>query len=307
MPAAPSEAASTQTVSSLGDSGEGTLRAAIEAANAAPGTIVEVALGANSEILVRSALPALTGRGTRLAGGGVTLREVEGCRRPGGLKGCAGIVVAAPDVLLRDLRIVGFTFDGVSVLGPDTANVRIERVEAIDNLDDGVGVSNRAGPVFIEHCLLMGNGFRTKGKGLLVFDDSTATLRDSIVIANRDGVTVTRGSRAMLERVIVAASYDKGVGVSAATLTGDALQVLGNGYDADGTEASPNGDGLRVGLGGSADLTSSRIAGSGDGGVVLLDTSAVSLRGCVVEANRGVQKSVSPRGRLSEGDTPRTK
>jgi len=292
-------AAVTFRVSSRADSGAGTLREAIESANVAPGSTIEIALGTNDQILVKSALPALTARGTRLDGGGATLREGPGCRRPGGLRGCDGIVVTASEVLVSNLRVVGFTFDGVSVLGRDTADVRIERVEAIDNLDDGVGVSDGAGPVSVEHCLLMGNGFRTKGKGLLVFDDSTAVLRDSVVVANRDGVTVTRGSSATLERVLVASNYDKGVGVSAATLTGEEVQVLGNGYDADANAASPNGDGLRVGLGASAQLTASRIAGSGDGGVVVLDNSTVSLRDCVVEGNRGVQTSVSPGGRLS--------
>ena len=132
IPALPHAAAATLKVSSHRDSGKDTLRAAIETANVEPGSSIEIALGANSEIVVLSALPALTARGTRLAGGGVTLREGKGCRRPGGHRGCDGIVVAAPDVVVRDLSIVGFTFDGVSVLGPDSADVRIERVDAID-------------------------------------------------------------------------------------------------------------------------------------------------------------------------------
>ena len=292
-------AAATLQVSSARDSGRGTLRAAIEAANTAPGSTIQVELGTDSEIVVDRALPALSARGTHLEGGGATLRQGDGCRRPGGHEGCDGIVVAAPDVVVRDLRIVGFTFDGVSVVGRAAADVRIERVQAIDNLDDGVGVSAGAGPALIEDCLLMGNGFRTKGKGLLVFDGSRATLRDSVAVANRDGVTVTRGSRATLERVMVAGSYDKGVGVSAATLSADAVQLLGNGPDTGASGPAPNGDGLRVGLGGDAELSNCRIAGSGDAGVVVLDTSTVTLRGCVVEANHGVQTMVSPSGRLS--------
>ena len=103
----------------------------------------------------------------------------------------------------------------------------------------------------------------------------------------------------MLERVMVVGSYDKGVGVSAASLTARSLEVLANGYDAQARSLSPNGDGLRVGLDGTAELSGSRIAGSGDVGVVVLDTSTVTLRGCVVEANRGAaQTVVSPTGRL---------
>ncbi|MFN2427758.1 MAG: right-handed parallel beta-helix repeat-containing protein, partial [Candidatus Binatia bacterium] len=204
------------------------------------------------------------------------------------------------DVVVTEMRIVGFTFDGISVRGSDARNVRIGRIEAIDNLDDGVGVSAAAGPVIVHDSLLMGNGFRTKGKGLLVFDDATATLRDSVVVGNRDGVTVTRGSSARLERVLVAGNYDKGVGVSAASLTAASVQVLSNGYDPERAEPSPNGDGLRVGLGGSANFSDSRIAGSGDSGVVVLDTSTVELADCVVERNRGAQTHVAETGRLTQ-------
>lgn len=289
--------AATLRVTSASDAGPDTLRQAIHAANRQPGSSIEIALGSEALILVERALPALEARGTVLEGGGATLREASGCERPRNRNGCDGLVVEGPDIVVRNLRVAGFLLDGISVHGRAATNVHIERVEAVDNLDDGIGVSGGAGPVEVDQCLLMGNGFRTKGKGLLVFDASQATLRDSVVIANRDGVTVTRDSKTDLERVIVAGSYDKGVGVSGAALTGHDVQVLANGLDADAV-AAPNGDGVRVGLGGKVDLERSRIAGNGDLGIVVLDTARVRLRDCVVEANHGGATNVADSARL---------
>lgn len=279
--------ASSIRVTSSADRGPGSLREAIATANLHPGSTIEIFLDADAVIVVEEALPALKASGTRLLGGDATLREGEACRREDGRRGCSGLVVTAEGVVVRDLRIAGFTFDGVSVLGKAARDVRILDVQAVDNLDDGIGVSAGAGPVRIEGCLLMGNGFRTKGKGLLVFDDSRALLRDSLVVANRDGVTVTRGASARLEDVLVLGSYDKGVGVSAARLTGQRVNILSNGYDSVAPVTPPNADGLRVGLGGRASLSASLVAGNGDAGVVVLEESSVKLRNSLVEANRG--------------------
>lgn len=290
--------ARTLRVTNTLDTGPGSLRAAITAANRGGAAEIVVELGEGAEILVPRALPALRAAGTRVSGGGVTLRQGRGCRRPSGQRGCDGLVVEAPRVVVTDVRPIGFTFDGVSVRGRRAKDVRLERIEAIDNLDDGIGVSAGAGPVVIEDALLLGNGFRTKGKGLLVFDDATATLRDSVVVANRDGVTVTRGSTATLERVLVVGNYDKGLGVSAAHVEGRALGILDNGYDPAAEAPSPNADGLRVGLGGTALLVDSRVHGNGDGGVVVLDTASVVLRGCSVEHNRGAAVTVAEAAKL---------
>jgi hypothetical protein len=281
--------AATLEVTSSRDEGPGTLRAAIEAANQSPGSRIVTRLGAGVEIVVGTALPAITAAGTRLDGAGVTLREGAGCRREAGQRGCDGLVVRAADVVVRNVRVAGFTFDGIAVRGRDARRVQLDSIEAIDNLDDGVGVSEGASDVRIAGSLLMGNGFRTKGKGLLVFDEARATLADSVVVANRDGVTVSRGGRATLERVMVAGNFDKGIGVSAASLEGANVQVLGNGIASEARGAVPNADGLRVGLEGRAELVDCRVAGNGDAGVVVLDRSRVTLRGCDVSGNRGPQ------------------
>ena len=268
------------------DDGPGSLREAILEANEAPGSTIEVELGDSGLIVLGRSLPPLTGADTTLNGGGVTLREGEGCERPGRKKGCDGLVVAGPRVTVRDIDVAGFTFDGVAVRGADASDVHIEDVSAIDNLDDGIGVSEGARGVRIERCLLMGNGHRTKGKGLLVFSEAEATLSASLVIGNRDGVTVTRGSSADLEDVFVVGNFDKGVGLSAGTVVGRRLSISANGLGDTGHGRAPNGDGLRVGLAGEARLEDSRIAANGDTGVVVLDTSRVHLDRVLIEGNR---------------------
>jgi hypothetical protein len=292
--------AATLAVTSTADEGEGSLRAAITAANASPGSVIEVVLGPDAQISISRALPPLDARGIRFEGGGVTLRESTGCVRPPSRAGCDGIVVTGPGITVRDVRVTGFTFDGVAVRGRRARDVRIERVQAVDNLDDGVGVSAGAGPVLIEGALLMGNGFRTKGKGLLVFDEAEAQMTDSIVLANRDGVTVTRGARARLERVVIAGNFDKGLGVSAARASGRFLEIVANGRRGTGAAAPPNGDGVRVGLGARLELDESRIAGNADAGVVVLDTSSATLRSCVLEGDGDRRARVSARGRFVE-------
>lgn len=288
-------------VDSAADSGPGSLRHAIRQANSAPGSTITVELGEREQIVVESALPAIVADGIRLDGRGVTLREAVGCRRAGGKAGCDGLVVSASGVIIRNLRVAGFTFDGVAVRGSAAREVRLERIDAVDNLDDGVGVSNGAGPVLVEHSLLMGNGYRTKGKGLLVFDAADATLRDSLVLANRDGVTVSKDAKATLERVVIAGNWDKGLGIAGASAGGNQVDILANGRDEG--PAAPNRDGLRVGLGGVVSLGDCRIAGNGDGGVVVLDDSNVTLERCIVEANRGRPVSVAPAARLERAPT----
>lgn len=268
------------------DDGPGSLRQAILEANAMPGSTIEVELGDAGLVVLGRALPALTGADTTLNGGGLTLREGEGCERPGRKKGCDGLVVAGPGITVRDIDVAGFTFDGVAVRGVAASDVHLEDVTAIDNLDDGIGVSEGASGVRIERCLLMGNGYRTKGKGLLVFSEAEATLSASLVIANRDGVTVTRGSTATLDDVLVVGNFDKGVGLSAGRVVGRRLSISANGLGDTGHGRAPNGDGLRVGLAGEARLADSRISANGDTGVVVLDTSRVHLERVLIDSNR---------------------
>jgi len=290
--------AATIDVTSDADEGAGTLRDAIERANDEPGSTIEIRGGSGVMIMLERELPALRATGTVVDGGGATLREGERCERGGRKKGCDGLVIAGPRITVRNLRITGFLLDGIAVRGPRTSGVRIEDIHSVDNLDDGIGISDGAGPVTIERSILMGNGFRTKGKGVLVFSDSRATIVRSVAIGNRDGVTASRRSHAILEDVVVAGNYDKGIGASAASVEATDVFVLANGRDPG--EPAPNGDGVRAGLDGDVDLRGSLIAGNGDAGVVVLDQSSARLVDCRIEGNRGRQVSVAPSAHLDK-------
>ncbi len=286
-------------VTSSAAAGPGTLRAAIDAANGAhrPARI-EIALLDGDRIDVDRALPPLTGRGTVLDGGGVTLRMLPTCRREDGRPGCDGIVISGPGIEVGNLRVQGFTFDGFAVRGVRATDARIHDCESRDNGDDGVGVCDYAGAATIERCVLTGNGFRTKGKGVLVFDGSSAVLRGNFVAANRDGVTVSRGARATLEDNLLVENWDKGLGVFGGTVEGRGNRISGSGAEHPALGRGPNRDGLRVSGMALVVLADTTVVGSADNGVVVMDDGRVVLRGGSVATNEGSGIIVADRAEL---------
>jgi len=193
-------------------------------------------------------------------------------------------------IAVRDLRATGFLFDGISVRGAAT-DVTIENCRMYDNLDDGIGVSSGATKVLVTRCVLERNGFRTKGKGVLVFDYAHAILRDNTIRLNRDGVTVTRGGRAELYGNRIVDNYDKGLGVTGAEVSGADNLIQGNGVEAERGPA-PNADGLRVSADSKVTLRDTDIIGNGDAGVVAMGLSRVELVGGTVSDNAGVGVNV---------------
>src|SRR4029079_3404868 len=123
-------------------------------------------------------------------------------------------VVGGPGIVVRRLRTTGFTFDGIAVRGGDAKKVRIESCESFDNEDDGVGISQGASDVVVDGCTLERNGFRTKGKGILVFEYATAQLRNHTIRDIPDGVTVSHRARANLIHNTLDQNFDKGLGVA---------------------------------------------------------------------------------------------
>jgi hypothetical protein len=274
-------------VTSAAEFGAGSLREAIEQANrsARPVRIVSGISRAVS-VGVTSELPPLAGddiefdaRGLRLVGGA--------CVRPDGRRGCSGLVITGSDIEIRNLDAAGFLFDGVSVRSATANDVRIAASHLHENSDDGIGVSNGAQGVRITDCLIEGNGFRTKGKGVLIFDSASAFLRDNVIRGNRDGVTVSKHAKAELVGNRIEQNYDKGLGVSGAQLIGRRNEIRANGLPDPKRPAVPNGDGLRVGLTSSVRLVDTRIVGNGDAAVVAMNDSVVELSDATLAGNGG--------------------
>lgn len=286
----------TIEVTSAQERGPGSLRQAIERANEIGDNVRIVSrLPAGSRVTVTAQLPPLKGYGVQLDARGLTL--VGGaCWRPDGRPGCDGLVVSGPNIVVRGLRAEHFMFDGIAVRGASADHVVIEDCRARENLDDGIGISAKAGKVTVRGCLLEKNGFRTKGKGILVFDEADAELVDNTVRGNRDGVTVSRRARARLLGNRIVENYDKGLGVAGAYVTGRGNRIERNGRPAASGEKPPNGDGLRVTLGSRVLLEQTQIRGNGDAGVVVLDDSTVSLAGAVIEENGGTGVDVRDQG-----------
>jgi len=278
-------------------SGPGSLREAILIANASPVAVQIISkLAPGTVINVYRELPAVTGFGTRIEGNGLVLRGGT-CMRPDGRRGCSGLVIGGPLVGVHEVAATGFLFDGIAVR-TGAMNVKIEECRCFENEDDGIGISAGATEVVVERCSVERNGFRSKGKGILVFDYSQAVLRDNLVRFNRDGVTVSRGANAALYGNTIENNYDKGLGVIGAEISGSRNVVRGNGRREAGAPAAPNGDGLRVTLDSTVNLTDCEISGNGDDGVVALDASQVELRGSRVVENGGVGVAVHDQARV---------
>jgi hypothetical protein len=278
----------TVTITSVFSSGPGSVREAIEKANASkhvkrivsqliPGTVVHVF----------RQLPPLVAPGVQFDAAGLTLKGGT-CLRPDGRRGCDGLVVGGPGIVVRKLRATGFTFDGIAVRGLDAKGVHIEDCESFENEDDGVGISHGASNVVVERCKLERNGFRTKGKGILVFEYATAELRDNTVRHNRDGVTISRHARAKLLRNSIEENYDKGLGVAGAEASGDGNVIARNGRPApDGGEPGPNSDGMRITLDSRVELRNTELVDNGDVGLVVLGSSKVKLDGGRINGHKG--------------------
>lgn len=271
--------------------GEGSIGAAIEAANAstrptrivsrlAPGTVVEVS----------RELPPLEGRDVTLDAAGLVIRGTD-CIRVDGRRGCSGLVVTGQRIVINDIAATGFLFDGIAVRGARDVTIRGGRF--FENSDDGIGISYAASEVTVENCLLENNGFRTKGKGVLVFDGSRAVLRDNRIVGNRDGVTVSKHSHAVLERNDILDSYDKGFGVAGASAEGSSNRIIRSGAGTSPLGAAPNADGIRVTIDSTVKLSDSTIVGSGDVAVFASGTSRVELNGLVLSANGGGEVRVA--------------
>lgn len=301
----PSESASTDAerlvieITSTQGAGPGSVRAAIDAANGAGrSTRIVSRLDAGSEVTLVDALPALTAADTIFDANGLVLRG-GACTRPDGRKGCDGLLIRGPKIRVNKLVAHDFTFDGIAVRGPAAVDVHVSDCHSYDNKDDGVGISAGAREVVVERCRLERNGFRTKGKGILVFDYAEAELRDNVVRGNRDGVTISRRAKANLVGNEIVGNYDKGFGVAGATATGERNTIAANGTGMPGMDRPPNGDGVRVTLDSSVRLVETVIADNGDSGVVVIGTAKFAMSGGRVSGNAGVGLRAAEMGSIA--------
>lgn len=275
----------------------GGIRAAIAAANAATEAAwITSRLPRGTAVLLSRELPALAGRDIELDGRGLVLTD-DGCVRADGRRGCSGLVVTGERVVVRDVSATGFRFDGISVRGARGA--RILDSQLYRNLDDGIGISDAATDVEIADCVSEENGFRSKGKGVLIFDHSHAVLRENRIVGNRDGVTVSKRSHALLEDNEIADSYDKGLGVTGASAEAHGDRIVGSGAGRSRHGPGPNADGVRVTLDSRVSLERVTVTESGDRGVIATGDSRVTIEAGTIARNRGGDLVVAERASLT--------
>ncbi len=231
---------STYWVTSAADSGAGSLRAAILAADAAGGSnVIDFAIGSGlQDISLQTALPAVTDSltidGTTQSGyAGTPLISLNG---QGLTTAANGLTVTGNNTLIRGLDIVGFTADGILLQGSGETvqnsfvGVEADGVTATANGANGIEVSGPAGgapaSAVIENNVISGND----GNGVSFSSNYTS----SEVADNHVGVDVSgslaAGNGGDGVYVGPAAAPSGGVTVSGNVISGN----LGDGVTLDG-------------------------------------------------------------------------
>jgi len=304
----------TIEVSSLADSGPGSLRQAIGEANYAGGNVL-IFFSVGGAIALAGEMPVLTAGSVTIDGSSA---PPPGIVLDGGGVVSNGLLVEGPSVCVRAVTFQNFVKDGLRVRGPAAQDCWVEGVVALGNGDDGLQVSEGASAT------LVGNRSEGNGnKGLLVFAGASVVARNNWLGGNGDGVTVSDGSAAALFDNVLSGNDDIGIGLtfqSQAQIVGNTL--VGNGVvgpNSDGVrltresqariadnEIRGNGDNGVVVMGRSrADIVANEIAGNGGGGVVVAFSGDVAVEGNAIVGNggHGVRLVSSARGDLGGGGT----
>lgn len=206
-------------VTSLADSGPGSLREALKEANSDGGpTTLRFAVGGTIRLL--TPLPPLSEGDT----------TIDGCvAPPPGVRilwpfrsGKAnGILIESSGNTVSCLTIENFTVDGISIRKGANNNL-ISKNTVIASGDDGIGVAlGSAGNVVTEN-VSVGN----TNKGILVFDHSDAVITENLLVGNKEGITISTNSTATISHNIVDKNNDNGIAVtrgSEATISDNTL------------------------------------------------------------------------------------
>lgn len=263
---AQADAVVCDTGGTIGEQPECTLRAAIQAANAAGGGTISFAIDGTPRIAVGSPLPALTAAGT----------AIDGTSQTGGMVEILGpgsgtiITTQAAGVRLAGLAIdrgaVGISVTGGStviagvVLGADASGSTAGTLEVGVEVHPGAG----AGTSIADSIIAGSWGLQIGGSGVEVRGNRIGVTAGGAAFAStRVGVITFGGGTAIVDNTIWAST----VGVVAMRISGSqsgaGAQITGNriGLAADGTTPLAGmGEGIRIEGASGVTISSNRVA-----------------------------------------------
>lgn len=277
----PQERGETFTVTTLNDSGPGSLRQAITAANDTPGPNT-IRFDVRGTIAPASPLPALddmTG-GTIISGRGSVTLDGSGLSDVGN-----GLVVVSADNVIEGLSVVHFPEHGIEITGPKAVNniiracdIGTDGISSLGNKGNGIRISRGAsrntigGIAESDRNIISGNN-----GGVYIVDEGTHA---NVILGNYIGTDVTGtkdlgnsvgisiidgagentvGGRVEGARNVVSGNGDTGILIAASSRN----VILGNyiGTDATGSGPLMNGIGMAI-----VQQSSHNIVGAADPG-----------------------------------------
>jgi hypothetical protein len=283
----------TLVVSSTADSGGGTLRAAIAAANQTPGLVtIDFAIGAHGSfhtINLATQLPAITGtviiNGASQGGTGYSgqpLIELNGAGAP---KGACGLTVVGNGCKIEGLRIDRFDADGILLNGNASRNTIGGAAAGAGNVifgnhNDGIELVNPG----VTNTRIEGNHIGTDFPGTAALPNRF----DGILIRNGSSNN-TIGGGSHNDRNIISANGNDGIEI---VNTGSANNLIERnliGTQADGASHLGNGrDGVAVRVQAANNTISSNVIAFNHGNGVLVGdhmASGTAGTGNTIEGN----------------------
>lgn len=263
----------TIEVSSLADSGPGSLRQAVSDANNAGGNVL-VFFSVGGVIALAGEMPVLTAGSVTIDGSSA---PPPGIVIDGGAAISNGLLVEGPSACVRAVTFQNFLQDGLRISGQAAQDCWVEEVTALNNGDDGLQVSEGAEATLIRN-RSEGNG----NKGLLVFDSASVMAQNNWLGGNGDGVTVSNGSTAALSYNVVTGNDDIGIGLTSQSRA----QIVGNTLVGNGV-VGPNSEGVRLTRESHAEIAENEIRGNDDNGIVVMGHSHADIVGNEIAENGG--------------------
>ncbi len=311
--------AATFTVTNLNDSGAGSLRAAIVAANANPGSTIVFQSGLSWKISLASSLPIIS-TGMTITASPVNAPVIDGSGRyrafqintPGSavsisnffVNGCsdsvdgaggAGVLVYAGKVTMTDCVFGDDNSSGNG--GCIENNASFDLVECgISNCQtngNGGAVNNSYGNLSVSNCAFFGN--QAEGRlGGGIASSGTVTIADSTINFNRAGTPTLSGGGGGL--------YSQGpMSLSKCTVDDNSSSGEGGGiYNisaqmaltnctivSNSAGSSSHGCGILAGSGGTLNVTNCTIYGNGPGVGSIVNGGSAVLSNCILYADSG--------------------